>query len=57
MATPIRSIPVLEGKVADAFLKEARKVERKPHTVEFSESTRLLVRKANNDLRNQYAAL
>jgi len=36
MAIPIRSIPVLEGEVAKRFLRKARKVEKNPHTVDFS---------------------
>jgi hypothetical protein len=38
MAIPIRSIPVLEGEVAERFLREARKVEKNPHTIDFSEN-------------------
>ena len=44
MAIPIRAIPVLEGEVAERFLREAHKVERKPHKMVFSENTRKLVR-------------
>ena len=55
MAIPIRSIPVLEGEVAERFLREARKVEEKPHKMVFSENTRKLVHRANEDLRNYYA--
>jgi len=36
MAIPIRSIPVLEGEVAERFLREAQKVEKNPHTIDFS---------------------
>ena len=55
MAIPIRAIPVLEGEVAERFLQEAHKVEKKPHKMVFSESTRQLVRQANENLRNYYA--
>ena len=57
MAIPIRAIPVLEGEVAERFLREAHKVEKEPHKVVFSESTRKLVRQANEDLRKYYATL
>jgi len=49
MAIPIRSIPVLEGKVAERFLREARKVEKNPHTIDFSkqmETYRTIVEKS-----------
>ena len=36
MAIPIRNIPVLEGEVAERFLREAQKVEKNPHTIDFS---------------------
>jgi len=36
MAIPIRNIPVLEGEVAERFLREVRKVEKNPHTIDFS---------------------
>jgi len=55
MAIPVRAIPVLEGKVAERFLLEARKVEKEPHKMVFSENTRKLVRQANEDLRKYYA--
>ena len=57
MAMPIRSIPVLEGEAAVRFLREARKVERNPHKLVFSENTRQLVRQVNESLRKQYAVL
>ena len=55
MAIPIRAIPVLEGEVAARFLREAYKVEKKPHKMVFSEGTRNLVRQANEDLRKYHA--
>jgi len=55
MAIPIRAIPVLEGEVAERFLREAHKVEKNPRKLEFSEATRQAVRQANEDLRNYYA--
>ena len=55
MAIPIRAIPVLEGEVAERFLREAHKVEKKPHKLVFSENTQQLVRQANENLRNYYA--
>jgi len=55
MAIPIRAIPVLEGEVAERFLREAHKAEKKPHKLVFSENTHQLVRQANENLRNYYA--
>jgi len=55
MAMPIRSFPVLEGEVAERFLREARKAERNPRKMEFSEETRRAVRQANEDLKKYYA--
>jgi len=49
------AIPVLEGEVAARFLREAYKVEKKPHKMVFSEGTRNLVRQANEDLRKYHA--
>jgi len=37
MAMPIRGIPVLEGKVARRFIKEAKENERKRGSIKFSE--------------------
>jgi hypothetical protein len=37
MATPIRSIPVLEGEVARRFEREARKAEKNRGTIKFSQ--------------------
>ena len=37
MATPIRSIPVLEGEVARRFIKEAKENEKKRGSIKFSE--------------------
>ena len=34
---PIRGIPVLEGKVARRFIKEAKENERKRGSIKFSE--------------------
>ena len=31
MATPIKQVPILSGKIAEAFVKEAEANERKPH--------------------------
>ena len=55
MAIPIRSIPVLEGEVAARFLREARRAEKNPRRIVFSEDIRQAVRQANEDLRRQYA--
>jgi hypothetical protein len=49
MALPIRNIPVLEGEVAERFLREARKVEKNPHTIDFSkqmEKSRAIIEKS-----------
>ena len=37
MAIPIRSIPVLEGKVARRFIKEAKENEKKRGILKFSD--------------------
>ena len=37
MAIPIRSIPVLEGKVARRFIKEAKENEKKRGSMKFSD--------------------
>jgi hypothetical protein len=37
MATPIRSIPVLEGEVARRFEREARKAEKNRGTIDFTQ--------------------
>jgi len=55
MAIPIRSIPVLEGEVAERFLREAHQVEQEPRKMVFSDDTRQLVRQANEDLRKYYS--
>ena len=55
MAIPIRGIPVLEGEAAERFLREARKAEKNPRKLVFSESTNSAVRQANEDLKNYYA--
>ncbi|KAA6342919.1 hypothetical protein EZS27_009379 [termite gut metagenome] len=34
MATPIRDVPTLTGKIAKEFVKKAEGVEKKPHTKE-----------------------
>jgi hypothetical protein len=39
MATPIRSIPVLEGEVARRFVKEAKENEKKRGTYKFSKES------------------
>ena len=57
MAIPIRSIPVLEGEVAERFMREAHETEKNPHKRVFSEKTHQLVRQANESLRKQYATL
>ena len=54
MAIPIRSIPVLEGEVAERFLREARKVEKNPGKGIISEEMQVFLRKINKDLRNSY---
>ena len=55
MAIPIRSIPVLEGEVAERFLREAHQIEQEPRRMVFSDDTRQLVRQANEDLRKYYS--
>ena len=52
MAIPIRSIPVLEGEVAERFLREAKKVEKNPGKGIISEEIQAFLRKVNDDLRN-----
>ena len=52
MAIPIRSIPVLEGEVAERFLREARKVEENPGKGIVSKKMQIFLRKVNDDLRN-----
>ncbi|OAV67339.1 hypothetical protein Barb6_02363 [Bacteroidales bacterium Barb6] len=37
MATPIRPIPVLKGKTAERFIKEANEAYKRKGTVDFSE--------------------
>jgi hypothetical protein len=39
MATPIRSIPVLEGELARRFVKEAKENEKKRGTYKFSKES------------------
>lgn len=50
MATPIRSIPVLTSKVAENFVRNAKKTyEHKRHTVDFSkqaQDARQILKKA-----------
>lgn len=38
MAIPIRSVPVLEGKVWSRFEREARKAEKNRGTIDISEN-------------------
>jgi hypothetical protein len=56
MALEIRGIPVLEGEVARRFIREAKENEKKRGSIKISESTKALVRKANEDLRKYYDA-
>ena len=56
MALPIRSIPVLEGEVAERFLREARKAEKGPPKYKITEEMHRACRKANEDLRKQFSA-
>ena len=37
MAIPIRSVPVLEGEVAQRFMREAKENEKKRGSLKFSE--------------------
>jgi hypothetical protein len=37
MAIPIRSIPVLEGEVAERFMREMKKAEKRRGTIKFSQ--------------------
>ena len=40
MAIPIRAIPVLEGEVAERFLREMEKAEKERRTIDISDSKR-----------------
>ncbi|GHS97660.1 hypothetical protein FACS189421_04850 [Bacteroidia bacterium] len=40
MATPIRSIPVLEGEVARRFEREARKAEKNRGTIDITDDAK-----------------
>lgn len=39
MAMAISSIPVLKGKVAEAFIRKAQKAEKERSTIDFSKQT------------------
>jgi hypothetical protein len=58
MATPIRSIPVLEGEVARRFVKEAKENEKKRGTQPLSQESKEVYRKIMDDFRkrNQQSA-
>jgi hypothetical protein len=52
MATPIRSIPVLEGEVARRFEKEARKAEKNRGTIDISQNVKVF-KAMMNDARDR----
>ncbi|MDR1882314.1 MAG: hypothetical protein LBR26_05975 [Prevotella sp.] len=41
MAIPIRSVPVLEGKVWERFEKAAREAEKKRGTIDITENVKI----------------
>jgi hypothetical protein len=53
MATPIRSIPVLEGEVARRFLKEAKENEKKRGTQPLSPESKEVSRKIPAEFRKR----
>jgi hypothetical protein len=53
MATPIRSIPVLEGEVARRFVKEAKENEKKRGTHPLSPESKEVYRKIMADFRKR----
>jgi hypothetical protein len=53
MATPIRSIPVLEGEVARRFLKEAKENEKKRGTQPLSPESKEVYRKIMTEFRKR----
>jgi hypothetical protein len=53
MATPIRSIPVLEGEVARRFLKEAKENEKKRGTQPLSPESKKVYRKIMTEFRKR----
>jgi hypothetical protein len=55
MATPIRSIPVLEGKVAHSFLREIKKNEKRRGTYEISQEAREGFKKIEAEYRKRIA--
>jgi hypothetical protein len=54
MATPIRSIPVLEGELARRFVKEAKENEKKRGTHPLSPESREVSRKILADFRKRH---
>ena len=53
MATPIRSIPVLEGEVARRFVKEAKENEKRLGTLSFSQESKDAYRKIMAEFRKR----
>jgi hypothetical protein len=53
MATPIRSIPVLEGEVARRFVKEAKENEKKRGTQSLSPESKEVYRKIMTEYRKR----
>jgi hypothetical protein len=55
MATPIRSIPVLEGDVARKFLREIKRNEKRRGTYKISQEAREGFKKIESEYRNRIA--
>jgi len=53
MATPIRSIPVLEGEVARRFIREAKDNEKKRGSIKFSEEATASYKAIIDDARRR----
>jgi hypothetical protein len=50
MATPIKSVPILSGEIADEFVRRAEENERKPRRTSTHEQ-RSIVREMERQLR------
>jgi hypothetical protein len=50
MATPIKAVPILSGKLADEFVRRAEERERSPRRVS-SQEQRAVVREMERQLR------
>ncbi|MDR1341849.1 MAG: hypothetical protein LBK18_01180 [Prevotellaceae bacterium] len=55
MATPIRSIPVLEGDVARKFLRDIKRNENRRGTYKISQEAREGFKKIEAEYRNRIA--